>query len=564
MTLGSHVHREDAREQVGVVLPASGDLGTERRGRPGVEHIGIADEPAGYAALFGAVARRNVGRRIDRQIGFGRQERLVVVDLAVGVEAIPDREGHAEESLTAHQPVAVESAHPVVVAVAHMFRMPVDLGAALDERGAQCIVATTVADVPLAAGDDLEGSFAALVELDRMGDGADLADELAALGEHLDHLALGLFDGESGDLGIGDRVDVGGRLGEQATIASDDGAHREVEFAPPQHVGHIAEGADHGDPGALVGVGEAMRHHGDVDAEQRCAHGGAEQRLIARVIGVGHECHTGGEQFGPRRVDPYIVAARLPGGVETMESDRVICARTFAVLHLGLCDRGLEVDVPHGGCLLAVGLAARQIAQEGALARPTRSLVDGGIQQRPVDRESESPEQVLEDLFVDGDEFVTEFDEVRARDRDRPVIARRIAAERRFEVGDMGLCRIAADAEVVLDAAFGGQSVVVPAHGIEHRPAAHPLIARDRVGVGVAEHMSHVQRAAHGRRRGVDREHLGARRAAVEAVQVGGGPRGVPALFESVERRSFRHGRHSAHRLRPRRATPPVGRGTRQ
>src|SRR3712207_8007416 len=35
--------------------------------------------------------------------------------------------------------------------------------------------------------------------------------------------------------------------------------------------------------------------------------------------------------------------------------------------------------------------------------------------------------------------------------------------------------------------------------------AAHPLVAGDEVGVRVAEHVPDVQRAARGRRRGVDR-----------------------------------------------------------
>ena len=38
-------------EQVGVVDPSAGDLRGERRGGPGVDHVGVADEAAGLAAL---------------------------------------------------------------------------------------------------------------------------------------------------------------------------------------------------------------------------------------------------------------------------------------------------------------------------------------------------------------------------------------------------------------------------------------------------------------------------------------------------------------------------------
>ena len=82
----------------------------------------------------------------------------------------------------------------------------------------------------------------------------------------------------------------------------------------------------------------------------------------------------------------------------------------------------------------------------------------------------------------------------------------------------VGERRVTAHAEEVLDAAFGGQSVVVPAHWVEDLLAGHALVARDDVGVGVAEDVANVQRARHRRWRRVDREDLLARGGAVEAV----------------------------------------------
>ena len=57
-----------------------------------------------------------------------------------------------------------------------------------------------------------------------------------------------------------------------------------------------------------------------------------------------------------------------------------------------------------------------------------------------------------------------------------------------------GTCRVAAHPVVVLHPALGRQPVVVPADRVEHVLAAHPLVAGDQVGVGVGEHVSHVQR----------------------------------------------------------------------
>ena len=75
----------------------------------------------------------HVGRRVDRQRRLGGQDRVVVVGLAVGVEAVPDRERDAEEPLAADQPVAVEALDPVLVAVPHVLGHPLDLLAARDQ-----------------------------------------------------------------------------------------------------------------------------------------------------------------------------------------------------------------------------------------------------------------------------------------------------------------------------------------------------------------------------------------------------------------------------------------------
>ena len=116
--LRAHVHREDPREQVWVVDPAAGDLRGERRRRPRVHHVGVADEPAGLAALVlgepgGQSVDGSTGSRVSSGVRISSYSRVAVV-----VEAVPQRDRNAEEALAADQPVAVEPVDPVLVAVA--------------------------------------------------------------------------------------------------------------------------------------------------------------------------------------------------------------------------------------------------------------------------------------------------------------------------------------------------------------------------------------------------------------------------------------------------------------
>ena len=135
-------------------------------------------------------------------------------------------------------------------------------------------------------------------------------------------------------------------------------------------------------------------------------------------------------------------------------------------------------------------------------------VADRRVAERPVDRQAESAEQVLEGLLVGDQQLLAQLDEVRSADPEEvargPSAGCRARLERRV-VGDRG---VAHDAEVVLDPSLGGQAVVVPAHRVEDVLAPHAAVPGDRVGVGVAEHVADVQRARHRRRRRVDREHL--------------------------------------------------------
>ena len=263
-----------------------------------------------------------------------------------------------------------------------MLGHPVELPAPVDEGVAQILVAPAVADVPLAGGDDLEGALALLEELHRVGDGPGLADQLARLGEELDHALLGAVDGAPGDLGVGGGVDAGGSVGHDAAAPVDDGPHRQVQLPPPGHVGGVAERTDHGRAGAFLGVGEGVGHHGHRRLEQRGGDGLAEQRLVALVVGVGHHGHASGQQLGAGGVDGQVAA------IGQVEGEAVVGARTLPILQLSLGHCGAEGHIPQAGSLALVGLAPGQVAEEGPLGGPPAALVDGGVGERPVDAQA--------------------------------------------------------------------------------------------------------------------------------------------------------------------------------
>ena len=147
-------------------------------------------------------------------------------------------------------------------------------------------------DEPLAAGDDLERTIALLVELDGVRDRPRLAEQVAALAQQLDDARARLDGRQPGELVVVPAARARGSVALPARLAPrdrleravrlDDRAHRQAELAPPDHVGDVAERADHRDAGALFGIGERMRPHRHAHAEERRHDLGAEERLIAR------------------------------------------------------------------------------------------------------------------------------------------------------------------------------------------------------------------------------------------------------------------------------------------
>jgi hypothetical protein len=361
--------------------------------------------------------------------------------------------------------------------------MPAQLPPASQQPVAQRRVAAAVADVPLPGRDDLERLVALFVELDRAGHRPRLAVEVAGGAQQLDDPFPRRMHRLAGELVVGPGGHAGRRLEDEPAVPADDRPGRQVELPPPRHVSRVAERTDHGDARAFVRLGEVMRDHRDLDAEQRGAHGAPEQRPIALVVRMCDERDARRDQLRPGRLDVHRASLR------PMEGDPVERTRLLTIFELGLGHGGTERHVPQRGGLSGVGLATGQVAQKRALRHRSRRVADRGVERGPVDRQADPAPDLLERLFVVLGEPVAQLHEVAPGDG-KLALARLV---RRLEAGIVGQRGIAADAEVILDAALGRQSVVVPPHRVEDLPAAHPPKARHRVGVGVGEDVPDVQ-----------------------------------------------------------------------
>ena len=440
---------------------------------------------------------------------------MVVVGVAAVIKAVPDRDRHAEETLPGNQPVTVESGHPVLVADPHVVRMPVQFATALDQLLAQFVVAAAVAQVPLPGGHDFQWPFTLFEELHRMGDRARFTMEVTAFLQQLHHVLLG---GEhrgprqllvSGLCGL--TSDPTRHVARDPAIPANDWPGVQVQFPPPGHVGGVAEGADHGDAGALFRVCQRMRHHRHLHTEHWSGDGAAEQPLVTLIVGMRHQRDASGQQLGASGFDEHWLA------VGAVEGHPVVGARSFPILQLCLRDSGAEGDIPQCGCFALVGLASFQVAQESQLRGEPSVAVDRLVGLGPVHADAQMAPQRLKLFLVLFGELLTQVHEVAATDRELPF---RIGLLRRSELRVIGQARVAADAEVVLHPTLRGQAVVIPPHRVEHRFALHPLIAGDAVGVRVGEHVTHVQRTADRRRRSVDAVDLRPIATAIKPVEL--------------------------------------------
>ena len=378
-------------------------------------------------------------------------------------------------------------------------------------------------------------------------------------GDQFNHFGSDIVESESGDLVVEElgaaRIErapsgfVGAVRNEGArcgfAVSGDHRSEFEVVSAPPFDVGIVTEGAEHEDAGALLRVGLFAREYGDFGKETGGDGMFAEKGLESLVVGVCGDGDTGGDHLGARSGNDeglgYALLA-VDEGLVDAEFDVVVGAGGWSVFDFGLGDRSLEIDVPHGWKFGGVDVAALVEVEEGTLSDGATAVVDGGVLLVPVDGETESVKEFLVGLFVFGGDFVAELDEIAAGDDELIVFveAEFFAAAADVEVGDVGDVWFSADAEVVLDAALGRESVVVPAHGVDDVPTGHAAVSCDDVLVGVGEDVTGMEGTAGGRRRRVDDEALFAGGSLVVLGDAEGFPLGSPVCFALLDVESAR------------------------
>ena len=288
-----------------------------------------------------------------------------------------------------------------------------------------------------------------------------------------------------------------------------------------------------------------------LDAEQRRAHLGAEQRLVALVVGMGDQRDARGEQLGPRRLDQRRRRRRRPGGSAARGTRPAARGPRARPARPRCGSRRPTASAPRPG----TPRRARGCAGTRAATRAPRRVADRRVGERPVDRQAEPAPQLLELLLVLDDEPRRT---ARRSSGGEIGIALLAAASRAARTpGSYGSVRVAAHAVVVLHAPLGGQPVVVPAHRVED------LAARACAGSGrwcrsacsrTREPMCSEPLTVGG---GVSIEKISARaRDAVEAVGAVGLPDRRPARLEPVERRLVGDAGHAPDCRRHLRAGP--------
>ena len=97
-------------------------------------------------------------------------------------------------------------------------------------------------------------------------------------------------------------------------------------------------------PDPFSGSASSWATIGHRDVEQWRDRVGAEERLVARVVGMRDDGDARGEQLGPRRLDDQRFARARSVGAQ--EAQAVVRAGHLTIGELGLRDRGAHVDVP--------------------------------------------------------------------------------------------------------------------------------------------------------------------------------------------------------------------------
>ena len=145
----------------------------------------LADEPAGNTALLWSESWRGVAGRVNGKLVCRRGNDLAIEGYPLAIEWVPQRNGYTEEPLPRNEPVAGEPIDPVVVAHPHEIWVEADFLPTGKQAVAEVFVLGSVADVPLASCDDLEGLIAFFEKLHGVNNRFWLTLEVTRFAEHV-------------------------------------------------------------------------------------------------------------------------------------------------------------------------------------------------------------------------------------------------------------------------------------------------------------------------------------------------------------------------------------------
>jgi hypothetical protein len=338
---GEQVGRVEVLEVAGLVGPAPGGKGPERRAEPGVEHVGLAAQ--GRAAATRAALRLLLGDdRLGTALGF----------------AVPHRELMAPPELPRDAP-GPQVLHPVDVDPAPAFGH--EAHAAVAHHLGGRLLELVHAHEPLQRDERLDVGAATLA-------GGHAVSVVLDLLEHAGRPQVGgdaltrLVDREPG---------VGPALGRDAAVGADGLDGRQLVVAADVEVGEIVGRSDLEGAGAEFGVDALVGDHRQAAPEQR-QHGGAvDQRGVAGVAGVHGHGGVAQHRLGPRRGDRQRAAAL------ELVAHVVQVTRLVDVLHLEVADRRAATRTPVDDVVVFVDVTLRVQGHEDLGHRPHVAGVEG-------------------------------------------------------------------------------------------------------------------------------------------------------------------------------------------
>ena len=140
--------------------------------------------------------------------------------------------------------------------------------------------AATIADVPLATRHNFKWAFTFFKKFHRVHNGAWFAEHFLTCAQHLNNESLGLLNRFSCKLCVCIYATCRSNdlrcVSHNATIATDNGASGQLQFTPPNNVGDVAKGTDHGNACAFFYLCKRVSKYGHFNVEEWCANGCAK------------------------------------------------------------------------------------------------------------------------------------------------------------------------------------------------------------------------------------------------------------------------------------------------